>query len=391
MVMKSPRIAVVQHGDYREALRLIGGGQRETYFGMGYSLEVLGGLLDDCPHLVISLDAPEYAERRGQGELVGLPCPVLPRGVPGTFAMLLLAERIRRRIRAFRPTHVLLRTSGIVALRILSLCRREGYGTLVVFANLFGERSRRDRWINSAMISMLNEPFVFLVGNHKKTATQTMLDRGLDPAKAVAYEWAGERRPSDYPMKTHRAGDPCRVAFAGSISELKGITDLFEGVVRLHDEGMSIQLIAAGRGEQLEALRGRAGALPEGLAHFVGQIDNAEVFELFLGATLVCVPSRHEFAEGMPHSLTEALASRTPVVASDHPVFVGSFRDGEGLRFFRAGDPSSLAEAIRRAVSDTAEYERLSRTTADAYARVECPTLFGDLVDRWATTLYAVK
>jgi glycosyltransferase involved in cell wall biosynthesis len=384
--MSDPRIAVVQHGDYRQALDLIDSGQRETYFGMAYSLRVLGELFDDRPHLVISLDAPKYDERRGRGELIGLPCPVLPRGVPGTLAMLVWAERILRRLREFKPTHVLLRTGGIIAHQVLRLCRRRGHRTLVIFANTIAERNLRERWINSAIISMLNEPFVFLVGNHKASATQTLLDHGLDPTKAVAYEWAGERRPGDYPMKRYRAGDPCRVAYAGSISEPKGISDLLESVARLSSEGVNVQLIAAGRGDRLEMLMRRARELPEGVATFVGQLSNAEVFELLLGATVACVPSHHKFPEGMPHSLTEALASRTPVVTSDHPVLVRSFLDGEGLRFFKAGDPSSLAETIRGVVSDAAEYERLSRTTAEAYARVECQTMFGDLLARWAAT-----
>ena len=63
-------------------------------------------------------------------------------------------------------------------------------------------------------------------------------------------------------------------------------------------------------------------------------------------ATLVCVPSRHEFPEGFPQTLTEALAARTPVVASDHPVFTRVLRDGEGVRYFPAGNAGTITTNV---------------------------------------------
>ena len=84
--------------------------------------------------------------------------------------------------------------------------------------------------------------------------------------------------------------------------------------------------------------------------------------------------------------LTEALASRTPTVLSDQAMFRRTFRDGEGVRFFQAGDPASLAGKIMGMISDEAAYASLSDSTTAAFAQAECRTRFGDVVERWKST-----
>jgi glycosyltransferase involved in cell wall biosynthesis len=384
-----PRIAVVQHGDYREALRIVHSGQGETYFGMTRSVEVLGRLLDDLPHLVISLDAPAYRETHGRGTLLGLPRPRLPGALPGTVGMLVWSDRVARAIETFAPTHLLIRTAGLMALQLLKLCRKKSYGTLVVFANVLSNERVASRWVNRRTIELLNEPFVFRVGNFKATATERLIADGLDPSKAVAYTWAGEKDPANFPVKALKPDRPRQVVYAGMVTADKGVPELVEAVSRLRQGGTDVRLTVAGAGDQLDALRGRAEALglSNGAVAFLGRVSNAEVFDLALSATAACVPTRPSFQEGMPLALTEALASRTPVVASDHPVFTGTFVEGEGLRFFRSGDPDSLAAALLDVVSGPDRYAALSRSTADAYRRVACPTTFGDLIDAWAKTL----
>lgn len=379
----TPRIAVVQHGDCPRAVETVRNGD-ETYFGMADSLAVLARLVAGRPHLVVSLDAPAGRAAAGLGEYVGEPMPGLPRGVPGTVKAWLWSERVVRRLRAFAPTHVLLRTGGLLGCRVLSACRDRQCGVLVVLAGAWHPaRKPVDRWTVARTVRLWNEPFVARVANHRPPALRSLVAAGLDPAKGVAYEWAGERRPADYPPKSLRPGEPIRVAYAGMVTPAKGVGDLVDAVAALRAGGLDVRLTVAGDGDLLDPLRRRAGGLP---VEFPGRVSNAEVFRRFLAATVVCVPSRHEFPEGMPHALTEGLASRTPVVASDHPVLVSAFRPDEGLRFFRAGDPSALASALRAVVTDPALYATLSRSTSAAYARVSCPTTFGDVVDAWAST-----
>jgi glycosyltransferase involved in cell wall biosynthesis len=374
----------VGHGDYSEALRIIGAGQPEPYFGMAYTLRVLDALFDDSPHLVISLTSPRYREQHAGGELVGLPMPQLPRIVPATLSLVLWGKLIVRELARFEPTHVLLRTAGIPAWKILRYCTRHRINTLAIFANLFDDADAKTRYVNRRVAKLLNDPCVFLVGNHKQPATDSMIAMGVDPRKSAAWDWPHQRDPAALPPKTLSPGaGAARIVYVGAISEQKGIGDLVDAVALLASRGRNVHLTVAGVGPDLDRVQLRARALPPGRLTFCGKVGNEEAFRLMVESTIVCVPSRHEFSEGMPLTLTEALASRTPCVVSDHPVLKRAFLDGEGVRFFRAQDASSLAAAIEDLLGDPGEYLVLSRSTEDAFRRVRCPTSFGDLVQRW--------
>jgi glycosyltransferase involved in cell wall biosynthesis len=379
------RIAIVQHGDYREARRIIGSGQPEPYFGMAYTLTVLDRLVEGRPHLLISLDAPPYREPAGAGELVGLPTPRLPRLVPGSVKTLLHVRSIRKLLKRFRPTHLLLRTGGLLGCGILGFATRHQVSTLAVFAAFFSRTGLHDRLVTDRLIRRLNQPAVFLAGNHRSPATQTMIECGLVPRKAMAWDWPAARHPRDYPVKTLPPA-PWEIVYAGSVTEAKGVGDVLAAVALLSEQAAPVRLTIAGDGDAMPSLRKRAAALPAGVATFTGRVGNAEVFDLMRRSALVVVPSRHEFTEGFPLTLTEALASRTPVIVSDHPVFVRALRDGVGVRLFRAADPRGLADMLRSVLDDAAGYGRLSEQTAAAYAALECPVAFGDLIDRWEAT-----
>jgi glycosyltransferase involved in cell wall biosynthesis len=107
-------------------------------------------------------------------------------------------------------------------------------------------------------------------------------------------------------------------------------------------------------------------------------------------STFVCVASHREFPEGMPMTLTEALASRSPVIASNHPVFVRAFEDGEGLRFVPEKQPQRIADAVEQLWNDPAEYRRLSESTTQALDRVKCQTVMSSLLKEWAESFKGV-
>ena len=383
----TPRIAVIQHGDYLAALETIHAGSSEPYFGMRNSMAVLASLLDPHPHIVISLDSGVYDREIAGARHIGLPHPPRSRWVPGIVQGYFWGRRVGRQVRMFRPTHVLLRTGNpFIATQVLRFCRRGKISALVLLANMMSPRGRlRMRYWDRELVHLLNDDCVFMVGNHKLPAVQSMLETGVSATKVVAYDWPGYRRPADLPPKELDGTRDPTLVFVGSITFAKGIGDLIGAVRLLSQAGWRGRLVVAGAGDALGHLRSTCLDLADRVV-FLGRIGNEEAFKLMRNASLVCVPTRHEFAEGMPLSLTEALASRTPVIASDHPVFRRAFIDGEGLRFFKAADSSSLADAIRCVLSDPAQYAHLSQTTETAFMKVECKTTFGDLIARWQAT-----
>jgi glycosyltransferase involved in cell wall biosynthesis len=374
----SVRLAVVQHGDYAEAFRLISAGEREPYFGMKYSVEALEKFLGDLEFLLVTLDAPGYRLPHRKGTLVGVRRPAIRK-----VGRLLHPWLVFREVRAFRPTHLLLRTGGELALPLLRYAVKHQVNTMVLHAGYMSDSSPREAALNRELAGLMNDPYVFLVGNHRVPAAESMVSCGVLREKVFAYDWPGQASPDQYPAKAAPPPGVCRVAYAGMMVPSKGVGDLLESVIALNESGFVTRLTACGSGDGLDGFRRRAEAKLGPLAEFPGRVPNARVMEVMAAADLVCVPSHRDASEGFPFTATEALACRTPLIASDHPSLTHLLRDGEGVRFFRSGDVNSLAGVIREVMTDPASYEKLSESTATAHQRIVCRTLFHELLDRW--------
>ena len=377
----SIRLAVVQHGDYAEALRVVESGRPEPYQGMTYTVGVLERFLGGHDFLMVNLDAPPYRVPHRNGLLVGAPCPRWPK-----LSKVGWAWRASREVRAYRPTHLLLRTGGLIGLPLLRYAARRGVGTLVLHAGYMRETTWRERLLHRELARLMNDPAVFLAGNHRVPAAESLIACGVRREKVVAYDLPDQDRPTSWPAKQGPPAGDCRVAYVGNMVASKGVGDLLAAVNALNRAGFATRLTACGDGPELGSLRDKAGRDLGDRAEFPGRLPNARVLEIMADADLVCVPSRRDSSEGLPFVATEALARRTPLIASDHPSLTHLLRDGEGVRFFPSGDSDSLARVIREVMSDPDGYARLSEGTAAAFDRLECKTPFHEPLERWAAT-----
>jgi glycosyltransferase involved in cell wall biosynthesis len=100
-------------------------------------------------------------------------------------------------------------------------------------------------------------------------------------------------------------------------------------------------------------------------------------------ADAVVIPSRHEYPEDLPLTIYEALAARTPIIASDHPMFLGALIDEESALIFPETNVVSLASAIARLSTDHSLYRRLSANSEQAWQALQLHVTWGDLVERW--------
>ncbi len=387
-VRTTPRLAVVQYGDYSQALRLYASGSSEPYSGMRHSVEALQCLFGDYPHMVIDLNAPPGRVVVNNGVLVGIPSPLPRLWRRGLLNMKLWARQVNDELEAFEPTHLLMRASGYLSLKILQHSTRRGWCTLALFANNFASEDWLGRRVEWQLTKYLNHPSVMWVGNHRKISTQSLVDHGVNPEKVVAYDWPAPRNPSQHLPKRLDRSRPVELLFAANMIEAKGIGDLIIALEMLRRKGLDVRLTAFGVGTDLERMQELASRIAPGAVTFPGKVDNDLLFENMRRCTLMCVVTRPEFKEGGSLVLTEALASRTPAVLSDQVMFRQSFNDGEGVRFFRAGDPASLATVIESIISDEKAYAELSASTAAAFAQVECKTMFADIILQWKSTFH---
>ena len=383
------RIAIIQHGDYMSACRICREDLPEPYAGMKKSVEAIEGMVATQEFLLISLDGESYRSTHHQGSLIGLPQHRLPRFVPRRLAAAWQRSQVMAEIRRFAPTHVLIRTSGQLAIDLLSYSANHDARCMVIFANVF-EPDGRNRASTRRMIELLNQPFVERVANHLQPAVDSMIDCGLRSDKAVAYDFDLPDRILTAEPKDLNTAKNCDLVFAANLVDSKGGADVVLAAAELHRRGVPVRLSVFGDGSDRENLERITARLPEDIVTFHGRQPNSVVGMAMRASTFVCVASHREFPEGMPMTLTEALASRTPVIASNHPVFVRAFQDGEGLRFIPEKQPQRIADAVEQLWNNPAEYRRLSESTNQALERVKCRTAMSSLLKEWAQSFEEV-
>ena len=237
------------------------------------------------------------------------------------------------------------------------------------------------------MVQLLNQAFVNKVANHRQPAADSMIECGLNPHKAVAYDFDDLAVAPSFPAKPLRHEDGCNIVFAASLIQTKGCEDVILAVSRLLERVLITRLTVFGDGPELPRLEKLAADFPKGVVSFLGRRTNDELLEAMRAASFVCVPTHNKFPEGSNLVLTQALSTRTPVIASSHPLFVRAFRNGEGVRFVRERQPLEIADAIEQLWNNPEDYLRLSISAATALERVRCKTLFGHLLMEWARTI----
>ena len=265
---------------------------------------------------------------------------------------------------------------------VLKWANRNQIRTIAPLANSFQKRGLRDALRNRRLAHYLNRPFVEWVGNHGISACLSLLDIGVTPNKIVPWDWPPSHRPSDHAPRTLRTSTPT-LFYVGSLSLAKGIGDLCKLSARLRRTEPDVRLLVAGldRNGNIPAL---AKSLEVGdIVEFLGHIANDEVPARMREADVVIIPSRREYPEGLPLTIYEALSARTPIVASDHPMFREALVDGKSALIFPAGDVDRLAQAITRLLHDKRLYESLSIEFANAWARIQLRVTMGDLLEAW--------
>lgn len=148
------------------------------------------------------------------------------------------------------------------------------------------------------------------------------------------------------------------VAVASADKPLKGVRHLLEAVAKLRTERDDVHLELVCRLEPGGESERRIAELGlEDVVHPVTGVSDAELAALLASAEVMCVPSMYE---GFSLPTVEALASGTPVVASDAgalPEVVGR-ESGAGV-LVPPGDVDALVAALGRVLDDPAERARM--------------------------------
>jgi glycosyltransferase involved in cell wall biosynthesis len=367
------RLTIVQYaGDYREAFERFAGGGKATYQAQRYSVDFVGSLaprleqvavlcaIGDEPYDVV---LPNKVRAIGAGLKPGFrPRELLP----------ILARTAPDRLCLTTPMVPLLRWA-----------RRNRVRTAATLADYFrkdGPRAALRNWLTARE---LNRPNVNWVANHQIGACLSLLDIGVRADKIIPWDWPPSHRPNDHGQRERDPSQPLRLAYVGLVEEAKGVGDLLRALQKLKAAGLDILLTIIGRDAdgKMAQLAVRLG-LSE-CVHFAGVIPNEDVPAAMREADAVVIPSRHDYPEGLPLTIYEALAARTPIIASDHPMFRGALAHERSAIIFAASDTAALASAIQRLAGDSALYAMLSANSEAAWNALQLPVSWGDLLEKW--------
>jgi phosphatidylinositol alpha-mannosyltransferase len=147
------------------------------------------------------------------------------------------------------------------------------------------------------------------------------------------------------------------IGFIGRYDEpRKGMDVLVAAMALLAPQRPGLRLLVAGRGDA-DDFRAK---LPPGLSdriELLGQVSEDDKARLLRSVDVYCAPNTGQESFGI--ILLEAMAARTPIVASDIDAFRRVLAGGAAGELFATGDPVSLAAALGTVLDDPARRTQL--------------------------------
>lgn len=165
------------------------------------------------------------------------------------------------------------------------------------------------------------------------------------------------------------------VVFLGRIDEpRKGLAVLLEALPELVRQVPDVRLLVGGPGD-VDAVRATVPPQLRGHVHLLGLVDEADKPGLYASGHVYCAPHTHGESFGIV--LVEALATGTPVVASDLEAFRRVLDDGRCGALFPVGDADALATTLAAVLGSPETQRDLSAAGSSHVRRFDWGTVVG--------------
>jgi phosphatidylinositol alpha-mannosyltransferase len=181
-------------------------------------------------------------------------------------------------------------------------------------------------------------------------------------------------------------GDGGAIGFLGRVDEpRKGFPVLLEAFQLLAERRPGLRLLVAGPGDADEVHK----SLPEELrsrVRLLGLVTDADKARMLRSVDLYVAPNIGGESFGIV--LLEAMAAKTPVLASDLDAFRVVLDDGETGALFPTGDPRALAEVAGSLLDDPDRRARLAARGAMRALDYDWSTVARDIVRVYETVAH---
>lgn len=156
------------------------------------------------------------------------------------------------------------------------------------------------------------------------------------------------------------------VLFVGRREKRKGLEVLMGAFPRVLDSMPGCRLLVIGEGHDSRESRFANRRLRDSVT-VLGYVRNLDLPAYYQAADVFCAPAIGGESFGVV--LLEAMASGTPVVASDIPGYRSVIEETGGGRLFRKGDPEDLARVLLDVLSKESLRNRLASTGSASVKR----------------------
>ncbi|NJP08615.1 MAG: glycosyltransferase [Leptolyngbyaceae cyanobacterium RU_5_1] len=367
------RLMIVQYaGDYREAAQRLANGGNETYYAQRYSVETVARLTQYAEEVsVLCCLTSETYEEVLFNEV---------RAIGAGFTSSIDTKKLIRMLEEYNPTHLILRSPMRDVLR---WAIRKQIKILGLFAESVQNKGFRDRLRNFQLARLLNHQQVEWVGSYGLTSALTLQEIGVDANKIIPWDFLITPTPGSYTMKPSPTGtNTWNLLYVGSMSEEKGVGDCLRAVAALRDRNLPVCLKLVGKDPgYFAALAERLGISDR--VEFLGMQPTSAIVPLMREADVVLVPSRHAYPEGFPLTIHHALCARTPIVASDHPMFQQYLQQGVSAVIFPEANAEALADSIETLFQHPTLYQTLSEGAYRTWYRLRLPVKWSDMLNHW--------
>ena len=344
-------ILFVQHGDYGEAYKKLLTAQKETYRDQFRSVTFVKDLAKTNNVRVISFCTRPHSEKLEEN--------LWSIGIKKNSD---LKAALYSKIASFKTDLLICRTPHLPT---LLWAAKHNKKTLPCFADTFTANSIRSKLSNYILRRTLEKLEKPCVANHSLNASQSLTLLGVNPSDIVPWGWSPLEAIAESKSLSND-NERFTLMYIGVISMAKGVDTILEAIAGLKRRGTTIELNIAGKGE-IEFWRNYTKELDiTSQVNFLGMIPSDRVLQVMRNNTAVIVPSKHEYPEGLPNTIYEALASRSPLIISDHPAFKGRLKPYNDCLSFAAGDANELAEKLLELKTNSELYELISENSAEA-------------------------